>query len=263
MTHQKRLAAPRSWTVPRKTHVWAISPRPGPHARERSMPLGLFLRDVLRLGETRREIQQMLHAGRVLVNGLPCRDVRRPVGFFDVLSLPALGKHYVVVPDGRARLRLREVPAETARTKLSRVAGKTVVTGGKVQLHLFDGTNLLGAQGFKSGDGLVLSLPDRKVVRHYPLKPGTRVFIAGGARSGALGNLEEVRTMRGSAPDVVRISGVAGHEGPLDTIENYVFPVGPEEEKFLVLPAAAGEVKGSLGFSRRTTPLPAEEEHGN
>ncbi len=248
MTHQKRLAAPRSWTVPRKTHVWAISPRPGPHARERSMPLGLFLRDVLHLGETRRELQHMLQGGRVLVNGLPCRDVRRPVGFFDVLSLgegedprrsrevlslPAPGRHYVVVPDRRARLRLREVPAEMARTKLSRVAGKTVVTGGKAQLHLFDGTNLQGQEGFKSGDGLVLSLPDRSVVRHYPLKPGTRVFIAGGARSGALGNLEEVRTMRGSAPDVVRISGVAGHEGPLETIEDYVFPVGPEEEGFL------------------------------
>lgn len=233
MTHQKRLAAPRSWTVPRKTSVWALSPRPGPHAKERAMPLGLFLRDVLGVAETRREVQQMLHGGRVLVNGSPRRDVRLPVGFFDVLSLPAAGKHYVVVPDRRARLRLREVPAQQARTKLSRVAGKTIVKGGKVQLHLFDGTNLPGEKGFKSGDGLVLSLPEMTVVRHYPRKAGARVFIAGGTRAGALGNLEEVRTMRGSAPDVVRIAGVAGHEGPLETIEDYVFPVGPEEETFL------------------------------
>lgn len=254
MTHQKRLAAPRSWTIPRKTHVWALSPRPGPHAHARSMPLGLFLRDVLHVAETRREVQQMLHAGRVLVNGRPCKDPRLPVGFFDVLSLvggedrrrsrevlslPALGKHYVVVPDGRARLRLREVPAKRAGTKLSRVSGKTVVEEGKVQLHLYDGTNLLGSHDYRSGDGLVLSLPDRKILRHYPRKSGVRVFIAGGARSGALGNLEEVRTMRGSAPDVVRISGVAGHEGPLETIENYVFPIGPEEEEFLK-PEAGG-----------------------
>ncbi|MEM3087129.1 MAG: 30S ribosomal protein S4e [Halobacteria archaeon] len=233
MTHQKRLAAPRSWTVPRKTSAWVLSPRPGPHAKERSMPLGLFLREVLRVAETRREARQMLLEGRVLVNGVPRKEVRLPVGFFDVLSLTAAGKHYVVVPDRRARLRLREIPAEQARTKLSRVTGKTVVKGGKVQLHLFDGTNLAAGGEFRSGDGLVLSLPDRKVVRHYPRKPGTRVFVAGGSRAGTLGTLQEVRTMRGSAPDVVRIAGVAGHEGTLETIEDYVFPVGPEEEKFL------------------------------
>lgn len=224
------------------------------------MPLGLFLRDVLGVAETRREVQHMLHEGRVQVNGETCKDVRLPVGFFDVLSLPAAGKHYVVVPDGRARLRLREIPAELARTKLSRVTGKTVVKGGKIQLHLFDGTNLQAGKEFKSGDGLVLSLPDRLVVRHYPRLPGARVFIAGGTRAGTLGNLEGVRTMRGSAPDVVRITGVAGHEGALETIEDYVFPVGSDEEKFLKPPSTQPR---SADGNTRVEGGSVEEKHGN
>lgn len=233
MTHQKRLSAPRTWAIPRKTHRWSLAPRPGPHNRERAMPVGLFLRDVLGVAENRREVKRILQRRQIRVNGAPVRDDRFPVGVFDVLSMEALSKSYVVVPDGRGRLRLREVAAEQARTKISRVAGKTVVKGGKFQIHLFEGTNLTGDRGMKTGDGVVLSLPDRKVVRHYPRVPGARAFVAGGTQSGALGTIQEVRSMRGSAPNVIRLSTPERGKGVLETIEDYVFVIGPEEEAFL------------------------------
>ncbi len=34
----KRLTAPRSWPVPRKTNVWITSPRPGPTRSRRACP---------------------------------------------------------------------------------------------------------------------------------------------------------------------------------------------------------------------------------
>ena len=48
----KRLNAPKSWPVPRKSNVWVTSPNPGPHSREGCMPLSVVLRGVLKVGDT-------------------------------------------------------------------------------------------------------------------------------------------------------------------------------------------------------------------
>jgi len=49
--HQKRIAAPRSWRIGRKTAYWTVKPRPGPHPGDRSMPLLLIIRDMLQLAD--------------------------------------------------------------------------------------------------------------------------------------------------------------------------------------------------------------------
>ncbi|TLZ94001.1 MAG: 30S ribosomal protein S4e, partial [Methanobacteriota archaeon] len=47
--HLKRLPAPRSWSIPRKTHFWIVRPSPGPHGIGESVPLGSILRDMLKV----------------------------------------------------------------------------------------------------------------------------------------------------------------------------------------------------------------------
>ena len=51
----KRLTAPRSWPVPRKSHVWITSPSPGPHSIEVSMPIMVIIRDMLHLATPLRK----------------------------------------------------------------------------------------------------------------------------------------------------------------------------------------------------------------
>ena len=52
--HLKRLAAPRTVRLHRKEKTWTIKSSPGPHLLDKSIPLGLIIRDYLGLCDTYR-----------------------------------------------------------------------------------------------------------------------------------------------------------------------------------------------------------------
>ncbi|HUR25557.1 MAG TPA: S4 domain-containing protein, partial [Candidatus Thermoplasmatota archaeon] len=83
--HLKRLAAPRSWVIPRKTNVYTTKPRPGAHPLERALPLGTVVRDFLKLAATGREAARVIGAGDVTVDGRIVKDAKFAVGFMDVV----------------------------------------------------------------------------------------------------------------------------------------------------------------------------------
>ena len=56
----KRLNAPKSWPVPRKSNVWVTSPNPGPHSLDGCMPLSVVLRDMLKVVDTAAEAKKVL-----------------------------------------------------------------------------------------------------------------------------------------------------------------------------------------------------------
>ena len=39
--HLKRLAVPKTWSIPKKSHKWAIKPSVGGHSLERSIPIAI------------------------------------------------------------------------------------------------------------------------------------------------------------------------------------------------------------------------------
>ncbi len=88
--HLKRLNAPRSWVLPRKTNVYTTKPRAGPHAIARSIPLSTVLRDYLGLAASGREARTAIGGGDVLVDGRVVKDAKLAVGFMDVVSVPKL-----------------------------------------------------------------------------------------------------------------------------------------------------------------------------
>ena len=51
-SHMKRLTMPRTWPLPRKTNVWVQKPDPSGHPLEMCMPIGIILRDVLKLSRS-------------------------------------------------------------------------------------------------------------------------------------------------------------------------------------------------------------------
>jgi Ribosomal protein S4E len=85
--HQKRIAAPRSWKIERKTAYWTVKPRPGPHPGNRSIPLLLIVRDMLKLADNSKEAKRILNEGNVTVDGKVRKDHKFPVGIFDLLSI--------------------------------------------------------------------------------------------------------------------------------------------------------------------------------
>lgn len=223
MTHQKRLSIPKSWKVGRKGYKWVSTTRPGPHSQARSLPLGIIIRDILKLVDNSREGKRILSEGKVLVDGTPRKDLKFPVGLFDVITLPLINESYRMVQDEKGRLVLHKLN-ETNVNKLCRINDKTTLKGGKVQLNLSDGTNILGSNEYGTKDSLILSVPDKQVIKHLQFKVGNLAMVVGGQHSGEIGKIKEIREVKSSRHNTVTISG----EKDFETIENYVIVIGED-----------------------------------
>jgi len=224
----KRLTAPRSWPVPRKTNVWIAKPSPGPHGIEESMPVVLVIRDLLKLADTAKEVRRILTNHDVLVDGRVVTDHEFPIGLMDVVSIPKLNQHYRMMLDRHGKFRLVKVPEGKQGWKLCRIENKTIVPGGKTQLNLHDGRNLLVAKDtFKAGDVLKLEVPSQKILDTYKVAKGNTAVIIGGNNVGDLAVIEEYIVKRTTGPNMVKFK-----DGKL-TVKDNVFVVGtkgPEVE---------------------------------
>ena len=224
MTHQKRLSIPRSWKIGKKGNKWISSTFPGPHNKEGSLPLGILIRDILKLVDNSREGKRVLSEGKILVDGIPRKDLRFPVGLFDVISIPSINEAYRVLQDEKGRLTLHKLN-ETNVNKLCRINNKTVLRGGKVQLNLSDGTNILGSNEYGTKDSLILSIPDKQIVKHLKFTVGNLAMVVGGQHSGELGKIKEIREVKSSRHNTVMISG----DHDFETIEDYVIVIGEDK----------------------------------
>ena len=206
--HLKRITTPRSWSIGRKAHFWATKPRPGPHSLERSVPLAIVLRDYLHVCDTAREARRILGSGEVLLDQRVVRDPKRGVGLMDVVSLPTVKANFRCLLDHHGRLHFSEIKAVAAKWKLLRVEGKTTLRGGKTQLNLHDGSNLLSDEAVATGDVLQLALPGLKVKKILKFSKGAPALVTGGAHVGTIAPLEEAVETRSPRPSVVRVAGV-------------------------------------------------------
>ncbi len=107
------------------------------------MPIMIVIRDMLGLCDNASEGVKILSGRDVLVDGRVVTDPKFPVGLMDVVSIPKINQHYRMVLDRNGKLRLVTVPEGKEKWKLCRIEDKTTVTGGKTQLNLHDGRNVL------------------------------------------------------------------------------------------------------------------------
>src|SRR2546427_396910 len=109
----KREPSPGFWPIHRKEYTWAPRTRPGPHAREKSLPLVVIVRESLGLANIAKEAIRIINAGKVKVDGVVRRDRRFQVG--------ALG----LVIDGRNQGYYGKItsitPGTYARRKIVRI----------------------------------------------------------------------------------------------------------------------------------------------
>jgi small subunit ribosomal protein S4e len=236
--HLKRLASPRAWHIPKKAATWSPKPRPGPHAMDKSVPVGLLVRDYLKLADTMREVRRILGAGEVMVDGKVAKDPKQVVGFMDVLSIKKTGQNFRALYDHHGRIVLHPIQANAATWKLCRIEDKTTVKEGRTQLNLHDGRNVLVKEKtYKTGDVVKMSLPEQKVLAHYPLSQGSVAVITGGKHIGELASVASVEVTRNPKPNLVAMK--AG-DREFSTIKPYVFVVGKDKAE-ITLPTPAGE----------------------
>ena len=224
--HIKMTVAPKSWPLPRTGRHWIMNPSPGPHSKELGMPLLVLIRDVLKLADTAREARYILKEGKVLVDGKVRKSPKFPVGPFDLIEIPLIKARFRVLLDTHKRLMLVAEEREE-QVKLYRVIGKSIIKGGRIQLHLHDGVNILtDDETIKPGGSLLLSLPDKHIIEYVPLREGVLCYITGGKHVGELATLKELWVTR--VP--MRNMAVLERDGEtFETVVDYVVPVGRKE----------------------------------
>jgi small subunit ribosomal protein S4e len=225
--HLKRFKAPKMWPIHKKEETWTTKSSAGPHALDKSLPLVMILRDILGLAANSREAKIILNNGDVLVDGTPRKDHRFPVGFMDVVSIPKINKHYRLIPDHKGRLVLNEIDEKDATFKLVSIENKTTIKGGKTQLNLHDGRNvILEEDDYKTSDVLLLNIPEQKISDSIKFEVGSLALITAGKHTGELGKIDEINITQSSKSNTVLIET---EEGSFLTLAKYVFVVGTDK----------------------------------
>jgi small subunit ribosomal protein S4e len=227
--HLKRLRAPDSWHIPKKINKFITKTAPGPH-NANAMPIAVWLRDHMGFALTKKEVKQILSQKDVIINGRPCRNPSMGIGIFDIISMPKIGKHYRILRDKKGRHKTIEINAESARTRLAKIRGKTIVPGGKVQLNLRFGANILADNRYKPGDSIVISLSDEDrftITDHFPFAVGNMAMVIGGKHSGKIAKITGIQKVPGSVSNRVTLTD-ATTGVVFDTVETYLYMVGRE-----------------------------------
>lgn len=192
MARLKRMVIPGFWNVARKANKWVVAPRPGPHKKLESVPLQVLLRDTLGILDMGKDARTVIKRGEILVDGRKRKDHAYPVGLFDVLSIPASGKNYRAVPTAKT-LGFIEISEKESKVKPCKIVGKTVVEKGKMQVNLHDGRNVLvDSKDYKTGDTLIIGLPENKIVEHISLEVGAMGVVTKGADVGKVGRVKRI-----------------------------------------------------------------------
>ena len=221
--HLKRLNAPRTLRLHRKEETWTIRSSPGPHPLEKSIPLGLIIRDYLNLVDNLREAKKIVTDGEILVDGVKRKSHKFPCGLMDVISIPKIKKDYRILFDRRGKLTLVPTSSKDAYWKLCRIENKTIVKGKQIQLNLHDGRNqIVKKDEYKTGDVLKITFKDKKISDTYKFEKGAVSIIIGGSHIGEVANIEDVEIIPSSKPNLTKMKG----KTDFSTIQEYVFPIG-------------------------------------
>jgi small subunit ribosomal protein S4e len=228
--HLKRQAAPRTWKVPRKTSTWVVRPSPGAHPLEMGISISYIVKDYLGYTDSTREARRVIGNRKVMVDNKPVREYKHIVGLMDVISFPDLKKHYRVLIDRNGKLALKEINAAEAKWKLVRIENKTRAKGGRIQLNLHDGRNiLLDKNKYSTGDVLKIEVPSQKIMEHFEFKQGNIGLMIGGAHVGYVSHLKDFEETKSPMPNLVTL------EDGYNTIKEYLFIIGKKKPEISVL----------------------------
>ncbi|MFC2162450.1 30S ribosomal protein S4e [Candidatus Altiarchaeota archaeon] len=199
-----------------KNKKWAVAPR-GPHAE--SIPLLSIVRDVIGYADNAREAKDIIRKSHISVNGRPEKDHKHGIGFMDVLSIPETKESYRVLT-GSKGLYLKDITAKEQNLKLLRVNKKTILSAGRIQLNLHDGTNIItDKKDVKVNDTLLVEIPSLKIKEKVEYAKGNFALIFKGRHGGKTGTITDVVVGTPTRKSLTLIEDI-------QTLTEYVMVVG-------------------------------------
>jgi len=230
--HLKRFAVPRSWSIAKKEHTWAVKPSPGPHSKEDSVPLLILVRDILKYSRTSKEAKRIIREGSILVDKKARKDYKFPVGLMDIVEIPATKDRFIVMLDRRGKLVLEKIKVKETNLKPCKIVGKQTVRGGDLQLNFHDGRNYLvkikdpkkpKEDVYRTKDTVLFDLNSSKPMRQIDYKEGNLALVIAGSHRGEVARIEEIQTVKNSKSNIVVLSS---NSKKFRTLDDYVFMVG-------------------------------------
>lgn len=221
--HLKRTSMPNSWPVKKKNITFVTKPNAGSHKLKYVTPIVVLLREVLGYAQTAKDAKYIVYNEEILVNGKKVTDIKAAVGMFDILEIAKTSEKFVVIFNEVGRLKL--VPTKDTTVTL-KVAKKTLSVGGKFQLNMMNGYNILvDAKAFaavKVNDSIVYDFSKKKVVKTLSLAEKAQVYLFDGKFKGQFATVKGFTLYNGLSKDLV-ILDVAGAEA--STAKDYCYVI--------------------------------------
>ncbi|MEM0230962.1 MAG: 30S ribosomal protein S4e [Candidatus Woesearchaeota archaeon] len=225
--HLKRMAMPSTWPLERKGSKFVTKPNPGPHSLEYGIALNSVLKEMLNYAHTSKEVKSILGNGWITIDGKVRKDLKFPVGLMDVLKNLKSGEAFRMMLNSKGKLELIKIPKSEENIKPCKIIRKQMVKGGKIQITLHDGRNLLTEnKEYNVGDSLMIELPSGKPLQHLTLKKGSFVFITDGKHAGEFGRIVEI--IGEKSIQKTRIL-VESNGQKFETLTEYAFVIGEEK----------------------------------
>ncbi|PIN98702.1 MAG: 30S ribosomal protein S4e [Candidatus Diapherotrites archaeon CG10_big_fil_rev_8_21_14_0_10_31_34] len=225
---QKRLSTNKVRKMDRKENTFTIKLKSGPHNFTQSIPLGFLIRDILKIATNKKEVKKILNAGKVKVDGKIRKELKFPIGLFDLISIEDIKENYRIVLDSKGRLKTINTE-EKKPVKLCKITGKKVNGKKEIQLNTNDGRTFIEKETeLKIGDSIKISLPDQKILEKIPEKKGNFVYITGGSHTGTQAQIEEI--LQGTINRVKTVK-LKTKEKEFKTTETNVFVIGEKKSE--------------------------------
>ena len=151
-----------------------------------SVPVVIAIRDMLNLAKTAKEVNEMIKAKVLKLNGKIVKDYHESIKLFNVLDAEKKYK-LTILPTGKFALE----ETKEKNDRLCKVVNRRLLGKGEIQLNLHDGTNLVSKDKINVGDSLYLDFSG-KVKKHLKLEKGADAFIISGRYVGTIGKIEGI-----------------------------------------------------------------------
>jgi len=192
-TKMKRQLTPAFWEISRKRKRFALMTSPGTHASIKAYPLGIVLRDILKVVNTMREAKHVVTSGDIKIDGVVRKSINFPVGLMDVVEISPIDKTYRMVPKDGSIVKPIEIPKEEKTLKLCKVTRKLTAKNKKLQYGFHDGRTLIDEQKVNVHDTCLINVPEQKVTKTVKLDKGSTALIISGDNAGTVGKVDEIR----------------------------------------------------------------------
>jgi small subunit ribosomal protein S4e len=194
MAYLNRNNIEKFWPIERKgTKYLAVAS----HNKKDSIPLLVVMRDILKTVRNKKELKKIIHEKQIKINHKEIRETNYPISLFDVLTLG--NKNYQAILSEHKKIKFNEVSDKDSETKIFKIINKKLISGNKIQLNLMHGKNLISSEKANTGDSVLLSLKDNKIIKVIPMEKGKNAFVIQGKHTGIKGKIEELMIRGGKS----------------------------------------------------------------